>query len=197
MADFDLENFISAPTVEQLDVCKKDDLLRVAEHFQIVVPRQQLKRDIKRVIEQHLEEQGVLVLAGSSSGADARYLRLDKGEAGGAVAAEVSEAKTALPSFEPFSPGESGGAVRLRLRLAELQSEERKSLADSHAERELRLEIRRLEIEADTQIKLRELDLNAARDAPVPPVQLAPTAASPIDPGLPGRTFDVSKNISL
>lgn len=47
MADFDLESFISAPTVEQLDVCRKDDLLRVAEHYQIVVTRQQLKRDIK------------------------------------------------------------------------------------------------------------------------------------------------------
>ncbi len=31
MADFDLESFVSAPTVEQLDACRKDDLLRVAE----------------------------------------------------------------------------------------------------------------------------------------------------------------------
>lgn len=36
MADFDLESFIS---VEQLDLCRKEDLLRVAEHFQIVVAR--------------------------------------------------------------------------------------------------------------------------------------------------------------
>lgn len=87
------------------------------------------------------------MLAGSSSGVDVRYLGLDKGDASGAVAAEGSEAKTALPPFEPFSPGESGGAAHLRLRLAELQSEERKSLADSHAERELRLEIRWLEMD--------------------------------------------------
>ncbi len=39
MADFDLESFVSAPTVEQLDACRKDDLLRVAEHFQISVSR--------------------------------------------------------------------------------------------------------------------------------------------------------------
>ncbi len=78
-----------------------------------------------------------------------------------------------------------------------LQSEEHERLAESHAERELRLEIRRLEIEADTQIKLRELELNAARKAPVPPVQSAQNAAPPTDSGSSGRTFDVSKHISL
>ncbi len=47
MADLNLESFVSAPTVEQLDACRKEDLLRVAEYFQISVSRQQLKRDIK------------------------------------------------------------------------------------------------------------------------------------------------------
>ncbi len=58
MADLNLESFVSAPTVEQLDACRKEDLLRVAEYFQISVSRQQLKRDIKRVVVQHLGEQG-------------------------------------------------------------------------------------------------------------------------------------------
>ncbi len=137
------------------------------------------------------------MLAGSSPGVDTRSSGLGKGEASGAAAAEGSEAKAALPPFEPFSPAESGGDVRLKLRLARLQSEERERLAESHAERELRLEIRRLEIEADTQIKLRELELNAARNAPVTPVQPAPNAAPPTDSGSSGRTFDVSKHISL
>ncbi len=136
-------------------------------------------------------------MADSSPGVDTRSSGLGKGEASGAAAAEGSEAKAALPPFKPFSPAESGGEVRLKLRLARLQSEERERLAESHAERELRLEIRRLEIEADTQIKLRELELNAARNAPVPPVQPAQNAAPPTDSGSSGRTFDVSKHISL
>ncbi len=119
--------------------------MRVAEYFQISVSRQQLKR----VVVQHLGERGVLVVADSSPGIDTRSSGLGKGEASGAAASEGSEAKAALPPFEPFSPAESGGEVRLKLRLARLQSEERERLAESHAERELRLEIRRLEIEAE------------------------------------------------
>ncbi len=75
------------------------------------------------------------MLAGSSPGVDTRSSGLGKGEASGAAAAEGSEAKAALPPFEPFSPAESGGDVRLKLRLARLQSEERERLAE-------RLEIR-------------------------------------------------------
>ncbi len=80
---------------------------------------------------------------------------------------------------------------------AAAEGSEAKAAAESHAKRELRLEIRRLEIEAETQIKLRELELNAARNAPVPPVQPAQNAAPPTDSGSSGRTFDVSKHISL
>lgn len=131
MADFDLESFVSAPTVEQLDASRKDDL-RDAKHFQILVSRQQLKRDIKRVIVEHLRERGVL--AGSSPGVDGCSSGLGKG---GAVEAEGSKAKAALPPFEPFSPAESGGDARLKLRLERLQSEERERLVENHAERVL------------------------------------------------------------
>lgn len=50
MADFDLETFVSAPTVEQLDKCRKDDLLRIAAHFQIAVLKQRLKKEIKSTV---------------------------------------------------------------------------------------------------------------------------------------------------
>ncbi len=61
----------------------------------------------------------------------------------------------------------------------------------------LRLEVRRLEIEADKQVRLRELELNAAKNVPaslVPPLQIA---GAPLGSGLPVTTFDVSKHISL
>lgn len=197
MADFDLDSFISAPTVEQLDLCRKDDLLKVAEHFNIPVNKQQLKRDIKNCIVQHLGELGVLLLVESSPGVDARS-GAGKGEASRAAAAEGSEAKAALPPFEPFSPAEfeSGGEARLKARLARLQREEREREAESRAERELRLEIRRLEIEADKEVRLRELELTA-RHTPVPPVQSVHNAALSTVSGSSGSTFDVSKHISL
>ncbi len=88
------------------------------------------------------------MLADSSPGVDARPSRSGKMEASEAAVAE--DAKAALPPFEPFSPAEveSGDDARLKIRLARLQSEARKRLAESHAKRELRLEI------ADKQIKL-------------------------------------------
>lgn len=194
MADFDLDSFVSAPTVEQLDACRKDDLLKVAEHFSIPVNKQQLKRVIKSSVVQHLGELGVLLLAESSPGVDARS-GAGKGEASRAAAAEGSEAKAALPPFEPFSPteSESGGDARLKTRLARIQREERERQAESRAERELRLEIRRLEIEADKEVRLRELELTA-RHTPVPPVHNAAVSTAS---GSSGTTFDVSKHISL
>ncbi len=49
------------------------------------------------------------------------------------------------------------------------------TLAECRAELELQLDIRRLEIDADKQIKLRELELRVARDVPGPPVPIAPS----------------------
>ncbi|KAL0192622.1 hypothetical protein M9458_010918, partial [Cirrhinus mrigala] len=111
-----------------------------------------------------------------------------KGEASRAAAAEGSEAKAALPPFEPFSPTEfeSGGDARLKTGLARIQREERERRAESRAERELRLEIRRLEIEADKEVRLRELELTA-RDTPVPPVHNAAVSTAS---GSSGTTFD-------
>ncbi len=55
----------------------------------------------------------------------------------------------------------------------------------------------RLEIEADKQVKLRELELNAAKYAPVPAVSSIQTADALVGGESPGTTFDASKHISL
>ncbi len=47
MVDFDLETFVNAPSMEQLDKCRKCDLINVAAHYQIAFMMQQLKREIK------------------------------------------------------------------------------------------------------------------------------------------------------
>ncbi|KAK3544061.1 hypothetical protein QTP86_000864 [Hemibagrus guttatus] len=133
-----------------------------------------------------------LVLAGSSPGVNSRQPGPCEGEASGAAAAEDAEAKAALPPFEPFSPAEvaSGSDVHLKICLVRLQSEQCERLAESRTERELRLEIRRLEIEVHKQIRLRELEMNAARDTPVPPMQSLQNAAASTASGSSGGTFD-------
>ncbi len=44
MASFDLKTFLDKPLLEQLDSCKKDDLLVVASHFQIAVGNSLVRR---------------------------------------------------------------------------------------------------------------------------------------------------------
>ncbi len=171
MADFDLNSFVSNPTIEQLNAFRKDDLIRVAEYFQIRVNRQQLKREIKSAVVKGLEELGVMALADGigqdSLSADAHPLVFGEEEASEMAEVEESKAKAVLPPFDPFSPAlsGSGGEVRLKLRLAKIQMEERMRVDERRAELELQLEIRCLEIDADKQIKLRELELRVARDA--------------------------------
>lgn len=193
MADFDLDTFVSAPTVEQLDRCRKDDLLRIAAHYQIAVSRQQLKREIKSTVSQRLGELGVLVVPAVVGegffGADGRP---GEEEQGGMAEVEDSEAKAALPPFEPFSPGSAesgGGDVRLKVRLARVQMEARERAEDRRADMEFRLEVRRLEIEAETQVKLRELELSAAKGTPVPVVQPLQPADVSAGAGSVGTNF--------
>ncbi|KAL1256642.1 hypothetical protein QQF64_012187 [Cirrhinus molitorella] len=98
------------------------------------------------------------------------------------------EAKAGLPPFDPFSPSsvDSRGDARLKVCLARLQYEAQERAQTRQAELNLRLEIRRLEIEADKQVKLRQLR------------QLDPqvTDVSPlVDSSSP--TFDVSKHVAL
>ncbi len=220
MADFDLNSFVSNPTIEQLNAFRKDDLICVAEYFQIRVNRQQLKREIKSAVVKGLEELGVMALADGieqdSLSADAYPLVFGEEDASETAEVEESKAKAVLPPFDPFSPAlsGSGGEARLKLRLAKIQMEERMRVGERRAELELELEIRRLEIDADKQIKLRELELRVARDAPGPPVPIAP-APLQINPPLPvvqsapavgadavprvgasGSTFEVSKHIA-
>ncbi len=65
---FDLQSFIDNPTLDKFDRCRKDDLLKIAEHYGISVVRQALKKTIKGVILQKLVELDVLVLPDADDG---------------------------------------------------------------------------------------------------------------------------------
>ncbi len=130
MSDFDLNSFVSSLTIEQLNKCRKDDLICVAEHFQVKVNKQQLNREIKSVVVKGLHELGVLGLADGVEqdllSADAHPLVLGEEEASETAEVEESKAKAVLPAFDPLSPAlsRSGGEARLKLRLAKVQMED-------------------------------------------------------------------------
>ncbi|GAA6112249.1 uncharacterized protein LOC110439519 [Tachysurus ichikawai] len=164
MALFDLQTFIKGPSLEQLDRCRKDDLFAIAAHYKISIVRQARKEEIKHVVLQSLNELKVLLQIGDavaeeadgetrSLGASAQPISGDEQNLGeeqaAAEAEEESDAKARLPLFDPFSPVSSGsrGEVRLKVRLARLQLEAQEKAQVCQAEFNMRLEIRRLEIQ--------------------------------------------------
>lgn len=91
----------------------------------------------------------------------------------------------------------SGTDAQLKVCLARVQMEVHEKAEDRGAEMRLRLEVRRLEIKAETQIKLRELKLNAAKNAPVPAVTSEQAGNASAAFASTGTSFDASKHISL
>ncbi len=125
MASFDLK-FLNKPSLEQLESCKKDDLLMVASHYQIVVGKQSRKAEIRSVVYNRLVELDVLGLP-AKDGAAVGSVEVSSASVGSESeseeelmpAAEVeANVRAKLPPFEPFSPVSTGskGDMRLKVR---------------------------------------------------------------------------------
>ncbi len=54
---FELDKFAIAPTAEQFERCRKDDLLVIADFYNIAVPRCAIKREIKETLHKELVKQ--------------------------------------------------------------------------------------------------------------------------------------------
>ncbi len=215
MEVFNLQDFVTSPSIEQINLCSKQDLLQITDHFQIVVSKQSLKKEIKRILILRLNELQVLPtsnVGGVETGGDVNVDGVvlahfssgekDKWSGGAGADAEVeAEAKAGLPPFEPFSPSsvDSREGTRLKVRLARWHYEAHERAQVHQAELNLQLEIRKLEIEAEKQVKLRQLELDASQIATGSAVQLNTAQASSPPPwvGLSPDAFDVSKHIAL
>ena len=64
MSWFDWKLFVDSPRLDQVDGCRKDDLVQIANHFSITLPKQILKRELKALIVDKLVEQEILVFCG-------------------------------------------------------------------------------------------------------------------------------------
>ncbi len=60
MKVFNLQDFVICPSVEQINLCRKQDLFQIADHFQNVVNKQFLKEEIKQILILRLNELQVL-----------------------------------------------------------------------------------------------------------------------------------------
>lgn len=183
MATSAISSFVDAPSVSQLVGLRKADLYAIANHYKISVPTQALKAELLVLVRKGLIEQGFCSLKKGES-------EVSEGEetAEGQVIGfsptrseeGVQEGPFTLPKFNPSpSSGHSvSSSAKLKLRLARLEIEQR----DKEQARKFELEVKRLTIEADKEIRIRQLELEAGFSA---------------SPQSPQRQFEVSKNIAL
>ena len=145
MANFNLKFFLDNPTWEGFENCRRVDLETLADHFDISVPRGFVKAEVKALVLAALMEKQVLVLPRPTVGEVVDALgtptRPDD---------EVEyKSPDTLPRFDPLSPVPT--AVHLQM-----EAEERAQIRKD--ELHLKLEMRRLALEAEKDLKIRQMD---------------------------------------
>lgn len=142
---FELDHFAIQPSVQQLDICRKDDLLAIADLYQIQVIRGARKAEIKGVIYKHLIELGVLSQEREAG------VAFDMSASGGEGAEEPKP--TELVSIDPANfPSPRDPLLAIRLKELEIE------LSRQQYQNQL-LQVRAVEIETQRAIRLKELDL--------------------------------------
>lgn len=118
MAQFDIELFLSTPSLEQVDVYSKDDQLALGHYFDVPVTKH-MQEDIRRLVVQQLVAQGILPVLGGVAGQIGQATPV----VGVAVEESPPQPKPTLPWFELLSLSSSGqrGEAQLRVRLARLE----------------------------------------------------------------------------
>jgi len=63
--DFNLDNFLAESTFQQLNKCKKGDLVLIANVFDIHFTVKMIKEELKQLVTDKLEESGLFTAEGS------------------------------------------------------------------------------------------------------------------------------------
>ncbi|CAI5673597.1 unnamed protein product [Oreochromis niloticus] len=183
---FDMDDFAQQPSIEKLERCTKADLLLVANLFNVDVPLNSKKAEIKQCLVDKLVDRGVFGRMKTSPGGSGSLETAVGAEAAGAVPkpskgrmTSGAEAPVAVqsPTFDPISQVAAGLVtedLKLALRLKEVE-----------------LEAKAKEVELmHLRIRAMELDPSRARDAAPVPVSTLPDTST-VD------QFNASKQIVL
>ena len=190
---FKLEDFITAPSQELLNLAKKSDLLDIASHYSIPdVKTSMLKREIKNVIIQFLVDEEFFEPSATSlimvSQTDIqlkelelkRHLELEK------LRLEFEEKRRAdKEEREERMQKEKLELEKQKLAFEEREREKQRELEERLAKEKLEQE-ERIEVEKEKmhyEIRMKELELSSKS---MPPVSFDPS-----------KVFDVTKHIRL
>ncbi|XP_077954043.1 uncharacterized protein LOC144391290 [Gasterosteus aculeatus] len=207
MASGAVDLFIADPSLEGLLKLTKVDLLAVAANYGITTTKQSLKPVIVATISQHLLAHGVVASQEEEEDKDEEGLERVEVPPGsspirpeGGVGVE-SRVPLTLPKFQP-SPEESGRSVetaRLRLRVARLEADLRDKAERRQQEYELelrKLDIKRLEVETSKEIRKMEIQAETEVKIQIRQLELAAGVSSSPPVGREGP-FDVGRNIAI
>lgn len=165
---FVLQDFVNNPSVAQLELCRKDYLFLIANHYGVRVSKSLLKRELKALVLAGLAEQAVLDLPVQHSLEAEPFPEVRSpfsvdGAAAALVGDNVEQGELkpplTLPCYEspPVDCRLSGSSAgdRVKIRLARLNIETRERAEERQARFNFDLEVKRIEIEAETAIRIR------------------------------------------
>ncbi len=153
--EFDLVKFSLSPTIEEFNRCRKKDLLELADFYNITLTSRNAKKCVvKDELHRKLVEAGIFTERTVEQGIES----VTGMEAVSDISSSVSSGKK-----------ESFLDPQITLRLKELELELRKQEYETQ-----RLHLRALEIKADRDIKLRELETRSLHDRPIPKPRSSP-----------------------
>lgn len=223
MTVFDLEAFISNPSVEQLDQCRKEDLHAIAAYFEVALSKSFLKPELKEAVLHLLVDRKVLSTDGGASVAPPLSSsspldvvdRQDEKQEEDQVESSNLELKPprTVPKFTPLTV-ESRSTVddRIKIRLARLQlnvQEKERDAEYSHrlAIRKMELDMeadltnRRMVLELENAVKMKQLEnelkIKQLELEAIKAVNPAPHSDQPMGSSTVVKGFEVSRNIAL
>ncbi|KAK0137154.1 hypothetical protein N1851_026651 [Merluccius polli] len=133
MATFELEAFVTKPTLDKIDNCRERDLEEIAVYFDLPYSRQLRKKELKALLVGKLMEMGVLVAEDGAPNKGEGSSLSPEGEPQGAGAAGEGEIMAGeqmkmpftLPWYDPLSTGSTGSRdeARVKVCIAHLQCE--------------------------------------------------------------------------
>ena len=138
--EFDLDGFVRQPTLEQLNKCRKVDLMLIASGYDVQVPPGIRKEELRQLLVEKLWEKGVLSVSASAESAG-------KGDV------EIREPVppvTPVHSDPPFTPGLSAEELRLTLRIREMEMRNRQLEVEA-----MHLRVKALELEHQPNVDSR------------------------------------------
>ncbi|XP_039906424.1 uncharacterized protein LOC120745531 [Simochromis diagramma] len=145
--EFKLEDFTLGPTEEKLDRCKKDDLILIANFFDVTVPLNAKKKELKELLCIKLNERGLFGEPGPAEGIEL-----------GAVAGIPAPLKN-LPS----QPSPSAEELQLTLRIKEVELKKQQLEVEA-----MHLRVRALEIERGASVSAIPPTPRSAPQSPSP-----------------------------